>query len=123
MTMMATPANLEILTATGLFVAAYEGAGPNELCVAVEADNDDARRVIQQTIAFWKTHLEPVPQPATACQRLRPATESRTAVERALAVAAGQLVGNGVNGPGPVEQRAATGEGDDLDHGAAQYIV
>lgn len=26
-------------------------------------DNDDARRVIQQTIAFWKTHLEPVPQP------------------------------------------------------------
>jgi len=28
------------------------------------SDNDDARRVIQQTIAFWKSHLEPVPQPA-----------------------------------------------------------
>ena len=26
-------------------------------------DNDDARRVIQQTIAFWKSNLEPVPQP------------------------------------------------------------
>lgn len=28
------------------------------------SDNDDARRVIQQTLAFWKSHLEPVPQPA-----------------------------------------------------------
>lgn len=28
------------------------------------SDNDDSRRVVQQTIAFWKTHLEPVPQPA-----------------------------------------------------------
>jgi tetratricopeptide (TPR) repeat protein len=27
------------------------------------SDNDDARRVIQETIAFWKAHLEPVPQP------------------------------------------------------------
>src|SRR5262249_33356469 len=26
-------------------------------------DNDDARRVIQQSLAFWKSHLEPVPQP------------------------------------------------------------
>jgi tetratricopeptide (TPR) repeat protein len=26
-------------------------------------DNDEARRVIQQTLGFWKTHLEPVPQP------------------------------------------------------------
>lgn len=26
-------------------------------------DNDDSRRVVQQTLAFWKTHLEPVPQP------------------------------------------------------------
>jgi len=34
--MMATPANLEILRATGLFVAAFEAAGPNDLCVAVE---------------------------------------------------------------------------------------
>jgi tetratricopeptide (TPR) repeat protein len=28
------------------------------------SDNDESRRVIRQTIAFWKTHLEPVPQPA-----------------------------------------------------------
>jgi dienelactone hydrolase len=27
------------------------------------SDNDDARRVIQQSLAFWKSHLEPVPQP------------------------------------------------------------
>jgi dienelactone hydrolase len=27
------------------------------------SDNDDARRLVQQTIAFWKSHLEPVPQP------------------------------------------------------------
>lgn len=27
------------------------------------SDNDDARRIIQQTIAFWKSHLEPVPAP------------------------------------------------------------
>lgn len=26
-------------------------------------DTDDARRIVQQTIAFWKSHLEPVPQP------------------------------------------------------------
>lgn len=26
-------------------------------------DTDDARRLIQQTIAFWKSHLEPVPAP------------------------------------------------------------
>ncbi len=28
------------------------------------ADNDASRRTIQRTIAFWKSHLEPVPQPA-----------------------------------------------------------
>ncbi len=28
------------------------------------SDNDDARRIIQQTIAFWKSHLEPLPQPS-----------------------------------------------------------
>lgn len=28
------------------------------------SDNDESRRIIQQTIAFWKSHLEPVPQPA-----------------------------------------------------------
>jgi tetratricopeptide (TPR) repeat protein len=27
------------------------------------SDTDEARRIIQQTITFWKTHLEPVPQP------------------------------------------------------------
>lgn len=27
------------------------------------SDNDDARRIIQQSLAFWKSHLEPVPQP------------------------------------------------------------
>lgn len=27
------------------------------------SDNDESRRVIQQAIAFWKTNLEPVPQP------------------------------------------------------------
>lgn len=26
-------------------------------------DNDESRRVVMQAIAFWKTHLEPVPQP------------------------------------------------------------
>jgi tetratricopeptide (TPR) repeat protein len=30
------------------------------------SDNDDARRMIQQSIAFWKSHLEPVPQPSWA---------------------------------------------------------
>ena len=28
------------------------------------ADTDESRRLIQQTIAFWKSNLEPVPQPA-----------------------------------------------------------
>lgn len=27
------------------------------------ADDDDSRRIIQKTIAFWRTHLLPVPQP------------------------------------------------------------
>jgi tetratricopeptide (TPR) repeat protein len=26
-------------------------------------DTDEARRLLQQTIAFWRSHLEPVPQP------------------------------------------------------------
>jgi tetratricopeptide (TPR) repeat protein len=26
-------------------------------------DNDESRRLVQQTIAFWRTHLEPTPQP------------------------------------------------------------
>src|SRR5215210_6802786 len=38
--MMATPANVEILRATGLFADAFAGAGPNDLCVAVEARDD-----------------------------------------------------------------------------------
>ena len=28
------------------------------------SDNDDARRIIQQTISFWRSHLESVPQPS-----------------------------------------------------------
>lgn len=27
------------------------------------SDNDEARRIIQQSLAFWKSHLEPVPPP------------------------------------------------------------
>ena len=30
------------------------------------ADNDDARRIVQRTIAFWRSHLLPVPQPTWA---------------------------------------------------------
>ncbi len=30
------------------------------------SDNDQARRIVQQTLAFWKSHLEPVPQPGWA---------------------------------------------------------
>jgi dienelactone hydrolase len=28
------------------------------------SDNDASRRILQQSIAFWKSHLEPVPQPS-----------------------------------------------------------
>ena len=28
------------------------------------SDNDEARRIIQQSLAFWKSHLEPIPQPS-----------------------------------------------------------
>lgn len=28
-------------------------------------DNDDARRIVQQTLTFWKSHLEPMPQPSS----------------------------------------------------------
>jgi tetratricopeptide (TPR) repeat protein len=28
------------------------------------SDNDESRRIIQQTLAFWKSHLETVPQPS-----------------------------------------------------------
>ncbi|MFN8635515.1 MAG: acyl-CoA synthetase FdrA [Chloroflexota bacterium] len=40
--MMATPANLEILQATGLCAEAFAEAGPNDLCVAVEARDAEA---------------------------------------------------------------------------------
>ena len=40
--MMATPANVEILQATGLFAPAFADAGPNDLCIAVEAADDVA---------------------------------------------------------------------------------
>jgi FdrA protein len=42
--MMATPANLEILRATGLFDGAFGAAGPNDLCIAVEARDEAAAR-------------------------------------------------------------------------------
>jgi FdrA protein len=38
--MMATPANVEILQATGLLADEFAGAGPNDLCIAVEAADD-----------------------------------------------------------------------------------
>jgi tetratricopeptide (TPR) repeat protein len=28
-------------------------------------DSEDARRVVQQTLAFWRSHLEPIPAPAS----------------------------------------------------------
>ena len=43
--MMATPANVEILQATGLFAPAFAAAGPNDLCIAVEAADDAAVQV------------------------------------------------------------------------------
>lgn len=43
--MMATPANVEILRATGFFAEAFATAGPNDLCIAVEARDDAAARV------------------------------------------------------------------------------
>jgi FdrA protein len=43
--MMATPANVEILRATGLFAGVFATAGPNDLCIAVEARDDAAARV------------------------------------------------------------------------------
>jgi tetratricopeptide (TPR) repeat protein len=35
------------------------------------SDNDDSRRIIQQSLAFWKSHLEPVPQPSWQPSRAR----------------------------------------------------
>lgn len=35
------------------------------------SDNDDARRIIQQTLGFWKSHLEAVPQPTWARSQAR----------------------------------------------------
>lgn len=40
--MMATPANIEILRATGLYADVFDQAGPNDLCVAVEARDAEA---------------------------------------------------------------------------------
>jgi FdrA protein len=40
--MMATPANLEILRATGLFVDAFADAGPNDLCIAIDGRDERA---------------------------------------------------------------------------------
>jgi succinyl-CoA synthetase alpha subunit len=46
--MMATPANLEILQATGLFTPEFAQAGPNDLLISVEADDDVATRAALQ---------------------------------------------------------------------------
>lgn len=43
--MMATPANVEILKATGLFISAFETAGPNDLCIAVEVRDETTVQV------------------------------------------------------------------------------
>ena len=56
---------------TGLWQRVTEARAPWTLVFAANLlhafdafqDTDDSRRIIQQTIAFWKSHLEPVPQP------------------------------------------------------------
>lgn len=35
------------------------------------ADNDEARKIIKETIGFWKDHLDPVPQPLFAHSKVR----------------------------------------------------
>jgi len=40
------------------------------------SDNDESRRVIQQAIAFWKSNLEPVPQPSWKPSSARAIVES-----------------------------------------------
>lgn len=40
------------------------------------SDNDESRRVIQQAIAFWKSNLEPVPQPSWTPSEARAIVES-----------------------------------------------
>ena len=40
--MMATPANIEILQSTGLFANAFGTAGPNDLCIAIQARDEAA---------------------------------------------------------------------------------
>src|SRR5262245_16207612 len=55
-----------------LFTRVLESGAPWTFEVATDlphafdafADNDASRRTIQRTIAFWKSHLEPVPQPS-----------------------------------------------------------
>lgn len=40
------------------------------------SDDDQARRVIQQTLAFWQSHLEPLPQPSWAPSPARQIVEA-----------------------------------------------
>ena len=55
----------------GLFTRVLESGAPWTFELATDlphafdafSDNDASRRTIQRTIAFWKSHLEPVPQP------------------------------------------------------------
>ena len=90
--MMATPANLEILRATGLFVETFAGAGPNDLCIAVEAHDrgaaqaalDRAERLLTSTgrggaridgaTSAWRASCA-----RSASRRAGPSTMSRTA--------------------------------------------
>lgn len=56
---------------TGLWARVVEARAPWTLAYGSRmphgfdafSDNDEARRYVQQTIAFWKSHLEPVVQP------------------------------------------------------------
>jgi Tfp pilus assembly protein PilF len=56
---------------TALWQRVVETKAPWSLLFAINlphafdgaSDNDSARRIIQQTLAFWKSHLEPVPAP------------------------------------------------------------
>jgi Flp pilus assembly protein TadD len=49
--------------------------------------NDDARRTIQQTIAFWRSHLEPVPGSGAAVEPARRIVEAAYAGEDARSIA------------------------------------
>ena len=57
------------------------------------SDRDEARRVVQQSIAFWKSQLEPVPQPPWQPSEARAIVEARFAhqPQRAVELLSGWL--------------------------------